>query len=145
MLRSKNFTPTSFQEYINTQTYTQQVWAGASISLMFFVAVILYWYCASDQSIDHMFWRIERFIASWNLPRSKLKEGFQSYDGAEAVRIGLDIDQNDPESPKETPMLSPQVWHPRRIAPLRRHIVRTTSAPVFTVPLSPSDEPKKVW
>ncbi len=143
MLRSKNFTPTTFDEYINAQTYTQQVWTGASISLMFFVAVILYWYCASGQNIDHMIWRLERFIASWNLPRSKLKEGFQDYDGAEAVRIGLDLD--DPESPKEKPMLGPQVWHPRRIVPLRRHIQRTTSAPVFTVPLSPSDEPKKVW
>lgn len=143
MLRSKSMMPATFEQYLNGQSYYEQMWTGASITLMFAVAVCIYAYCSNDQNVDRMFWRIERFIVRWNLFKPRVKEGFETFDGAEAVRIGLDL--SDPESPKEKSMLGPQVWHPRRITPIRRHITRTTSAPVFTVPLSPSDEPKKIW
>lgn len=143
MLRAKSIMPLTFEQYLNGQNYIEQLWTGASISLFFFVAVGIYWYCSSDQNVDRMLWRFERFLVRINLFPPKVKEGFEDYKGAEAVRIGLDL--SDPESPREKSPLDLRVWHPRRITPIRRHITRTSSAPVFTVPLSPSDEPKKIW
>ncbi len=133
----------TFNDYINGQTYYEQMWTGASITLFFVAGIVFYYYCVAGQNVERLMDKAELFILRLFSRRPKVKEGFENYQGADAVRIGMDLD--DPESPKEAFKLGPQVWHPRRLVPIRRHIVRTTSAPVFTVPLSPSDEPKKVW
>lgn len=143
MLRTKLFVPMTLDDYIKDQTYYEQVWTGASITLLMFAGIVFYYYCCAGQRLERMMDRFELFVVGMFNRRPTLKEGFEDYGGAEAIRIGLDLD--DPESPKDKSSTSPQVWHPHRIVPIRRHISRTSSAPVFTVPLSPSGEPKKVW
>ncbi len=143
LLRTKPYTPMTFDDYIKGQSYYEQMWTGASITLLFFLGIGFYYYCGVGQSLDRLMDKAELWILRLFARRPTIKEGFEDYGGAEAVRIGLDLD--DPESPKQKFHMGPQVWHPNRLMPIRRHISRTTSAPVFTVPLSPSDEPKKVW
>jgi hypothetical protein len=143
MLRTKPYMPMTLNNYINDQTYYQQMWTGAYITVLFLIGIGFYYYCCVGQNLDRLIDKAESWVL-WLFRRNpKVNEGFEDYGGAEAVRIGLDLD--DPESPKEAFVMGPQVWHPHRLMPIRRHISRTTSAPVFTVPLSPSDEPKKVW
>ncbi len=156
MLRSKPYM--TFDDYLHSQTYYEQVWTGASLVLFFLAGALFYSYCIAGQNFDRMMDRFDMFVMSLVKRRPILKEGFDNY-GAKAaprpnevplygatmprpneVRIGLDLD--DPESPKDRTVLNPQVWHPKKT---RRQIVRATSAPVFSVPLSPSDEPKKIW
>lgn len=134
--------PLSIHEYTKNQTYGEQLWTGASFSIFLILSFVLYMYFCAGQNVEKMLDSVEQRLYRLLRPKVEIKEAFEDY-GADAVRIGMDLD--DPESPVEKFKLGPQVWHPRRLVPIRRHIARTTSAPVFTVPLSPSDEPKKVW
>lgn len=147
MLRASALTD-SLDQYIKEQTFAGQMWTGASMSLLFFAVVAVYFYCTSNQDAATMVEKIDTFFAKFTpTPKQSIREDFGDY-GAEAVRLGMDLD--DPESPKDE--LRPQIWVAPQIkqlqtqvAAIRRRIPRTTSAPVFTVPLSPSDVPQKVW
>ena len=129
----------ALDDYIKQQTYIEQVWTGASIALLFMAAVAVYFYCACNQDGTKMMDTIDNFVMSLAARKQPIREEFEDYGAVAATQIGLDLD--DLESPKEE--LRPQVWVPATIR--QRQLARAASAPVFTVPLSPSDLPKKVW